>query len=53
MMNAKKYELKSQNNSEENSKFHRNGNFDFLTICHKIKFDEPVIHFHSCNPASL
>ena len=35
-MNAKKYELKKQNNS----KFHKNGYFDFLTVCHEIKFDE-------------
>ena len=25
------------------NKFHRNGNFDFLTVCHEVKFDELLI----------
>ena len=39
VMNAKKCHLK-RHNGKENSKFHLNGNFDILTACHEIKFDE-------------
>ena len=38
-MKTKKYELKRQN-KDKKSKFHKNGNSDFLTDRHEIKFDE-------------
>ena len=41
-MKTKKYKLKRQSNYK---KFHENDNFNFLTGCHKIKFDE-LIHFY-------
>ena len=40
-MKAKIYYLKRNNNGQtEKKKFHENSNFDFLTACHEIKFDE-------------
>ena len=51
VMKAKKYLPKRQNVTPKKVKVY-NGNFDFLTACHKLKFDElyNVIHFHPCNP---
>ena len=38
-MNARKYEVKRQVTTKS-SKFHKEGNFDFLTASHEIKIDE-------------